>query len=315
MAEVFVPLNRFQSVVTNLTGEEDEIYVTPTGVSSIVLSCQVTNNSLMTQPVTMLVTSNRELPIPSFEGVYSGSGFISASAGPFAINGIEVLDRFSGSFDSSSVLLSLNRQFIRKEAAAYVSFQNNLSETPFVFTSSRFEGYALDLVDAIAYDIANNKKIRTDKAAKAYFSKNGVNTIKEIYTEEYSSSLDTIEYVNYLSQQIIKNQSVTGSQFVSRLYQTTVTQSFNSFTPTNLEFSSSAYVINNLTNIVLNTIENPSLVAQNPIQLVTNVTIPSADSLSPVVSGKLVLEEGYGFIVSGSTDLTVILSLLESANE
>jgi hypothetical protein len=28
-----------------------------------------------------------------------------------------------------------------------------------------------------------------------------------------------------------------------------------------------------------------------------------------------VLEEGYGFIVSGSTDLTVILSLLESANE
>jgi hypothetical protein len=49
--------------------------------------------------------------------------------------------------------------------------------------------------------------------------------------------------------------------------------------------------------------------------LVTNVTIPSADSLSPVVSGKLVLEEGYGFIVSGSSDLSVVLSLLESANE
>ena len=315
MAEVFVPLNRFQSVVTNLTGEEDEIYITPTGVSSIVLSAQITNNSYVTQPVTILVTSNRELPVPSFEGVYSGSSFISASAGPFAINGIEVLDRFSGSFDSASALLTLNRQFIRKEAAAYTSFQNNLSETPFVFTSSRFEGYALDLTDAIAYDMNNTKKIKTEKAAKSYFTKNGVNIIKETYTEEYSSSLDAIEYVNYLSQQIIKNQSVTGSQFVSRLYQTTVTQSFNSFTPTTLEFSSSAYVINNLTNVILNTIQNPALVAQNPIQLVTNVTIPSADSLSPVVSGKLVLEEGYGFIVSGSTDLTVILSLLESANE
>jgi hypothetical protein len=48
---------------------------------------------------------------------------------------------------------------------------------------------------------------------------------------------------------------------------------------------------------------------------VTNVVIPTADSLSPVVAGKLVLEEGYGFIVSGSTELSVVLSLLESANE
>ena len=310
MANVFVPLNRFQSVVTNLTGEEDEIYVTPTGVSSIVLSAQITNNSLQTQPVTILVTSNRELPIPSFEGVYSGSSFISSSVGGFV-----TLDNFSGSFDSASALLTLNRQFIRKEIAAYASFQNNLSETPFVFTSSRFENYALDLTDAISYDINNNKNIRTDKAAKAYFTKNGVNIIKTTYPEEYSSSLDAIDYFNYLSQQIIKNQSVTGSQFVSRLYQNVVTQSFTSFTPTTLQFSSSAWAINALTNVVLNTIENANLVAQNPIQLVTNVTIPSADSLSPVVSGKLVLEEGYGFIVSGSTDLTVILSLLESANE
>jgi hypothetical protein len=310
MANVFVPLNRFQSVVTNLTGEEDEIYVTPTGVSSIVLSAQITNNSYVTQPVTILVTSNRELPVPSFEGVYSGSSFISASVGGF-VN----LDNFSGSFDSASALLTLNRQFIRKEVAAYTSFQNNLSETPFVFTSSRFENYALDLTDAISYDINNNKNIRTDKATKAYFTKNGVNIIKKTYPEEYSSSLNAINYFNYLSQQIIKNQSVTGSQFVSRLYQNGVTQSFTSFTPTTLQFSSSAYAINGLTNVVLNTIQNPTLVAQNPIQLVTNVTIPSADSLSPVVSGKLVLEEGYGFIVSGSTDLTVILSLLESANE
>ncbi len=310
MANVFVPLNRFQSVVTNLTGEEDEIYVTPAGVSSIVLSAQITNTGYQTNPVTILVTSNRELPVPSFEGIYSGSSFLSASVG-----GNVVLDEFSGSLASASAVLSLNRQFIRKEVAAYAAFQNNQSETPFSFTSSRFEEYALTINDAISYDINNRKIIRTDKAAKSFFSKNGVNTLKEIYTDEYSASLDSINYYKTISQQIIKNQSVTGSQLVSRLYQSTVTQSFTNFVPTTLQFSSSNYIINKLVDVVSNTIQSPTLVAQEPIQLVTNVTIPSADSLSPVVSGKLVLEEGYGFVVSGSTDLTVILSLLESANE
>jgi len=307
MAEVFVPLNRFQSVVTNLTGEEDEIYATPLGVSSIVLSCQVTNNSLVTQPVTMLVTSNRELPVPSFEGIYISSSFFSGSTS---------FERLSGSFDSASALLTLNRQFIRKEVAAYTSFQNNLQETPFTFVSSRFEDYALGATDAIAYDIQNVKTIRTDKEARNYFSKNGVNTIKTFYNEEYSSSLFALDYVGKLAGQIIKNQSVTGSSQIDRLYQTAVTQSFDAnFAISGSEWSGSNYVITELLNVIRDTIENPNLVAQPPIKLVTNVTIPSADSLSPVVSGKLVLEEGYGFIVSGSTQLSVILSLLESANE
>lgn len=307
MAEVFVPLNRFQSVVTNLTGEQDEIYVTPVGVSSIVLSCQVTNNSLVTQPVTMLVTSNRELPVPSFEGIYISSSFYSGSTS---------LERLSGSFDSASALLNLNRQFIRKEVAAYTSFQNNLQETPFTFVSSRFEEYALGATDAIVSDIDNSKIIKTDKEAKSYFSKNGVNTIKTFYNEEYSSSLFALDYIGQLAGQIIKNQSVTGSSQIGRLYQTAVTQSFNSnYAISGSEWSGSNYVINELLGVIRNTIETPTLVAQPAIKLVTNVTIPSADSLSPVVSGKLVLEEGYGFIVSGSTELSVILSLLESANE
>jgi len=297
MGQVFIPLNRFQSVVTNLTGEQDEIYATPNGVSSIVLSAQITNNGLQTQPVTILVTSNRELPIPSFEGLYSGSSFLSASVG-----GNVTLDNFSGSLDSASALFALNRNFIRKEVSAYASFQNNQSETPFSFTASRFENYALDITDALSYDIKNEKIIRTNKVAKSFFSKNGINTLKEVFTDEYSASLDSIDYLNTLSQQIIKNESVTGSQFVSRLYQSAVTQSFTTFIPTNLEFSSSAYLIDKLIKVITNTIEEPNLVAQDPIQLVSNVTIPSADSLSPVVSGKLVLEEGYGFIVSGSTD-------------
>ena len=290
MAEVFVPLNRFQSVVATLTGEQDEIYATPAGVSSIVLSCQITNNSVSNQPVTIFVTSNKELPVPNFAGIEATGSYVSASA-----------------------LLTLNRQFIRKETAAYIQNQNGLSETPFTFVSSLFEGYALDQVDAFAYDIKNNTTIRTNKYAKSFFTKNGVSVID---STEYSASLLTIEYANILAQQVIKNQSITGSTSVSTIYQSTVTQSFNtSITPTNLELSGSSYLLERFTDVVINTIENPTLVAQDPIQLVTNVLIPPADSLSPVVSGKLVLEETYGFIVSGSTQLSVILSLLESANE
>jgi hypothetical protein len=290
MAEVFVPLNRFQSVVATLTGEQDEIYATPAGVSSIVLSCQITNNSGLNQPVTIFVTSNKELPVPNFAGIEATGSYVSASA-----------------------LLTLNRQFIRKETAAYIQNQNGLSETPFTFVSSLFEGYALDEVDAFAYDIKNNTTIRTDKYSKSFFTKNGVSVID---STEYSASLLTIEYVNTLAQQVIKNQSITGSALVSTIYQSTVTQSFDtSITPTDLELSGSSYLLERFTDVVINTIENPTLVAQPAIQLVTNVLIPPADSLSPVVSGKLVLEETYGFIVSGSTQLSVILSLLESANE
>jgi len=305
MAEVFVPLNRFQSVVTDLTGEQDEIYATPAGVSSIVLSCQITNNSLVTQPVTILVTSNRELPIPDFGNIYSGSNFISSSI---------FLENFSGSFSSASLLLSSNRQFIRKEVAAYTQYENSLSETPFTFLSSYFENYALDNTDALAYDIGNNKTIRTNKAAKAYFSKNGVSLID---ITEYSASIFALDYLNVLAKQIIKNESVTGSIDVDRLYQNTVTQSrvTNELTASQSGVSASLYVLDSLVNVIKKTIEAPNFIAQTPIKLVTNVTIPPADSLSPVVSGKLVLEESYGFIVSGSTELSVVLSLLESANE
>jgi hypothetical protein len=171
----------------------------------------------------------------------------------------------------------------------------------------------LDATDAIAYDVKNNTTIRTGKAAKAYYDKNGVSLID---STEYSASLEALDYLNVLAQQVIKNQSVTGSSDVSRLYQSAVTQSIiNEFTSSLADITGSGFIVNELIQIIKNTIETPALVAQEPIQLVTNVTIPEADSLSPVVSGKLVLEEGYGFIVSGSPELSVVLSLLESANE
>jgi hypothetical protein len=270
-----------------------------------VLSCQITNNSLITQPVTIFVTSNKEIPVPQFGDIYSGSAFVSASVS---------LLNFSGSFASASLLLNSNRQFLRKEIAAYTQNQNSLSETPFTFVSDYFEQNTLDDVDAIKYDIANSTTIRTNKAAKAYFDKNGVSLID---TTEYSASIFALDYLKILSNQIIKNQSVTGSTDSPLLFQSGVTQSvLSGFTNgTQSGISASIYVVNSLVDVIKKTIEAPVLVEQSAVRLVTNVTIPAADSLSPVVSGKLVLEETYGFIVSGSTELTVVLSLLESANE
>ena len=305
MATTPLPLNKFRLLATNLASGSNLIYSSSLDVSTIVLSCQITNNSLITQPVTIFVTSNKEIPVPQFGNVYSGSSFISSSVS---------LLNFSGSFASASLLLNANRQFLRKEIAAYTQNQNSLSETPFTFISSYFEQNTLDDVDAIKYDIANNTTIRTNKAAKAYFDKNGVSLID---TTEYSASIFALDYLKVLSNQIIKNQSTTGSALSPLLFQSGVTQSvltgFNN--GTNAGLSASLYVVNSLVDSIKATIESPVFIEQEAVRLVTNVTIPPADSLSPVVSGKLVLEETYGFIVSGSTELTVVLSLLESANE
>ncbi len=152
------------------------------------------------------------------------------------------------------------------------------------------------------------------ETAKAYFDKNGVSAIA---TTEYSASIFALDYLKTLSTQIIKNESTTGSVDSPLLFQNVVTQSvLTGFTNGSVAgISASIYLVNSLVDVIKATIENPVFTEQPPVELVTNVTIPVADSLSPVVSGKLVLEEGYGFIVSGSTKLSVVLSLLESANE
>lgn len=304
MANVFVPLNRFQSVITNLTGEPDEVYVVPAGVSTIMLSMQITNTGLQTHPVTILINSNNNLPVPNFSNVYSGSTFISASTD---------IAYLSGSFSSASALLNLNRNFIKSEVTSYIQFLNNQSEEPFGYSASFYETNLLRDVDAIIYDIKNNTTIRTNKAAKAYYDKNGVSLIP---TGQITASLNTVSYANTLAKQIIKNQSVTGSVSVSRLYQTAVTQSINTdYSVSDELLSGSTYLIDALYNIIKTNIEDPDLEAQPIVELIKNVEIPTGDSLSPVVAGKLVMEEGYSLYFSGSTELKVILSILESANE
>ena len=287
MADVFVPLNAFKSVVTSLTGDEDQIYTTPSGVSTIILSAQVTNNAGQMEEVVVKLASNRELPVPQLEDVLN-----------------------SGSFFSSSALLTLNKEFLKKEVAAYTNFNNNLQEVRFGFSASRFEGYVDTAVSAVAFDIlTSGSKVRTNKAALSFYDKNGVS---KILSGQVTASIAAIDYANILSQKIILNESVTGSVDVDRLYQTNVTQSFDY---TLISESGSGEIINQLFTVISDTIEAPVKRVQEPIELVTNFPIPAGDSFSPVVAGKLVLEQEFGLVFSGSQDLKVVLSLLESANE
>ena len=304
MADVFVPLNRFQSVISNLTGEEDEVYVVPKGVSTIALSVQITNTGTQTNKVSILIDSNNLLPVANFDNIYSGSMFISASVS---------ISELSSSFYSASALLEKNKTFIVKEVGAYVQFNNNLSETPFGYSASFYEKNILRDLNAVIYDSNNNTIIRTNKAANSYYDKNGETLIPD---GQLTASLLAITYANALANQIIKNESVTGSVGINRLYQTTFTQSFdNTYILTGSLYSSSAYLVSSLYNVIKNNVESPIYQPQGRIELVKNVEIPIGDSLSPVVAGKLVLEDSYSLIFSGSTDLKVILSILESANE
>jgi len=288
MADVFVPLNAFKSIVTTLTGEDDQIYTTPDGVSTILLSAQVTNNNPgSSELVTIKLASNREIPVPQVQNILN-----------------------SGSFFSASALLELNKEFLKKEVAAYTNYNNNLSEVRFGFSSSRFEGYVDTSVSAVSYDMTvSGSTIRTNKAALSFYDKNGTSLIP---TGQATASINAIDYANILSQQIILNQSVTGSDDVVRLYQSSITQSIN----TNLiAESGSSNIINELFTVISDTIETPVREIQTPVEFVSSFEIPPGDSFSPVVAGKLVLEQNFGLVLSGSSNLKIVLSLLESANE
>lgn len=288
MADVFVPLNAFKSVVTSLTGEEDVVYTTPEGVSTIILSAQITNqNVAQNNNVTIKLDSNREIPVPQVQNIEN-----------------------TGSFVSSSQLLEINKTFLKKEATAYANFLNNLEDIPFAFTSSKFENYVDEAIVAVRYDIENGGTLRTQKEALSYYDKNGVRLDTDLL--QVTASYNTINYVNTLSQQILKNESVTGSADVDRLYQTSFTQSFDvSLTAE----SGSPAIVEDLLEVIANTNFAPITAPQEKIELVKDFPIRKGDSFSPVTAGKLVMEEEFSLVVSGSTDLKVILSILESANE
>jgi hypothetical protein len=286
MAEELIPLNAFKSVLTTLTGDNDIVYSAPKGVSTILLSAQITNTGELDEPVTISITSNRDLPVPQVDSISN-----------------------TGSFFSASALIEKNQTFLEKESAAYISFQNNLTQIPFSFTSSFFEEYVRTAVDGVQADLIAGGTLQSKKAALSYYNKNGEILIPNDY---FTASYQSIDYAKELVSQILINESITGSVNVARIYQDSVTQSFDN---TLIAETGSISASIDLFGAISETISNPTRVRQQPVDLITNVTIPAGDSLSPIVAGKLVLEQQFSLIVSGSTNLTVILSILESANE
>jgi len=286
MAEELIPLNAFKSVLTTLTGDSDVVYSAPKGVSTILLSAQITNTGPIDEPVTISITSNRDLPVPQVDSISNAGSFFSASA-----------------------LIEKNQTFLEKESAAYINFQNNLTQIPFSFTSSFFEAYVRTAVDGVEADLIGGGTLQSKKAALSYYNKNGEILIPNDY---FTASYQSIDYATKLVEQILINESITGSVDVARIYQDSVTQSFDN---TLIAETGSISASVDLFGAISETISNPTRVRQQPVDLITNVTIPAGDSLSPIVAGKLVLEQQFSLIVSGSTNLTVILSILESANE
>jgi hypothetical protein len=286
MAEELIPLNAFKSVLTTLTGDSDVVYSAPKGVSTILLSAQITNTGPIDEPVTISITSNRDLPVPQVDSISNAGSFFSASA-----------------------LIEKNQTFLEKESAAYINFQNNLTQIPFSFTSSFFEAYVRTAVDGVEADLIGGGTLQSKKAALSYYNKNGEILIPNDY---FTASYQSIDYATKLVEQILINESITGSVDVARFYQFDVTQSFDN---TLIAETGSISASVDLLGAISETISNPTRVEQQPVDLITNVTIPAGDSLSPIVAGKLVLEQQFSLIVSGSTNLTVILSILESANE
>ena len=286
MAEELIPLNAFKSVLTTLTGDSDVVYSAPKGVSTILLSAQITNTGPIDEPVTISITSNRDLPVPQVDSISNAGSFFSASA-----------------------LIEKNQTFLEKESAAYINLQNNLTQIPFSFTSSFFEAYVRTAVDGVEADLIGGGTLQSKKAALSYYNKNGEILIPNDY---FTASYQSIDYATKLVEQILINESITGSVDVARFYQFDVTQSFDN---TLIAETGSISASVDLLGAISETISNPTRVEQQPVDLITNVTIPAGDSLSPIVAGKLVLEQQFSLIVSGSTNLTVILSILESANE
>ena len=105
---------------------------------------------------------------------------------------------------------------------------------------------------------------------------------------------------------------MTGSANVDRLYQTVYSQSYDNTLVTE---AGGAQLVSDLFDVIAQTIYNPVLIEKPRVELVKNFQIPSQDSFTPVIAGKLVLEERFGLVFSGSNSIGVVLSILESANE
>lgn len=276
----FVPLNRFRSVVTTLNGVNQTLYEAPSGVSTIVLSSQYTNNSNQTQRLSVYLDQNTNVVVPQF-GAYSNGG----------------------DYDDTAAYLEANLEFIVAEITAYINNYNITNPPIIALTPSDYGKDVRRVVNGIIDDLRRGGFTSSILAVKGFYDNYGTLVTP---TTQIGRKIVALNYANTIIQLIITNTDVTP------LYQNVVTQSKDLGLPLS---ASGAQVITDVFNVASASIVTPVFQRTSPIELISNFPIPAGDSLNPVISGKAILEEGYELIASGSSDISVILSLLESANE
>jgi hypothetical protein len=282
----FIPLNKFKSVLDTLDNTNKLIYTTPIGVSTIVLSSQFTNTGNNTEWISISIDANADIPTPDFSSITSLGGN-------------------TGTAD----LIELNREFIASEITAYTLFRNVNSPTPFALNTELWKNDMYRLVDSVVFDLREGGVSGITGFITGFYDKDGNSNIQAGRVDEMTIS---VSYFNSIVQQIILNQPIIGSNDVIMLYQTAVEQVFDNDITAELD---SDLLIIGKTSAINTELTTPTLSKKQPASIIHHVPIPIEDSLSPIISGKLVLENGYSLYASGSENVSVVLSLLESANE
>lgn len=276
----FIPLNRFRSVATTLNGVEQTLYEAPTGVSTIVLSSQYTNNSAQTEYLTIYIDQNSNVVVPQFGGYTN-----------------------VGNYNDTAAYLEANLEFIVAEITAYINNYNITNPPIIALTPSDYGKDVRRMVNGIIDDLRRGGFTSSNLAVKGFYDNSGTLITP---TTQIGRKIVALDYTNTMIQLIITNTDV------SPLYQTSVTQSKDLGLPLS---ASGGQVATDVLTVASASIVSPVFQRSSPIELISNFPIPSGDSLNPVVTGKVILETGYSIIASGSSDISVILSLLESANE
>lgn len=276
----FIPLNKFRAFIDTLNDVEQTIYQTPSGVSTIALSIQFTNNGNDTEFITVYINSNSKKLSPQFNTLTN-----------------------DGSYNGAADLIQLNLDFIVDEVKAYI-IDFNLNNPPIIAIQP--DVIAADirkLVNAIIKDLRRGEFTNSRLVITAFYDKYGVLASPQL---QLNRKIQSITHTNTLLQSIINNVAITP------LYQSNLTQSFDGAI---VDGDAGSTTIEIITNVASASLATPVFIDEPTVTLVNEYPIPQNDSFNPVVSGKIILEEGFSLIASGSSNISVVLSLLESANE
>jgi len=168
-------------------------------------------------------------------------------------------------------LIQLNRDYIQREAVAYVDAVT--TGTGFRYDKTlcyRDVGYMLD---SISFDLLHGGNRQAVQSGVYYY---GYSTAT-VLANEMPATLDAYQYLENLSQKIIQNVPVTP-------YQSTVTQVFATYTATFTESAEIYDIVSTITNIIRN---GPSVASdKTPISLTSSTNVNNYESAKLLTSNR-----------------------------